>query len=94
VHEVNIEAKIFQIRKEDISITLIQKPTGIELNTSQENSQLVSLIVMEEILELKDLLQGIERLENPEGLCTELASGLFCEAFPKTSEEKKEDSLE
>jgi len=92
VHEVNIDAKIFQIRKEDISITLIQKPKVIELNTSQDNSQLVSLIVMEELLELKDLLQGIERLESPEGLCTELASGLFCEASPKTANEKTEES--
>ncbi len=91
VHEVNIEAKIYQIRKEDISITLIQRPEGIELNTSQENSHLASLIVMEEILELKDLLQGIERLESPEGLCTELASGLFCEAFPRSTDDKKEE---
>lgn len=87
VHEVNIEAKIYQIRKEDISITLVQKANGIELNTTRENSHLVSLIVMEEIVELKDLLQGIERLESPDGLCTELASGLFCEAFPKTQAE-------
>ncbi len=80
VHEMNIENKIFQIRKEDVSITLLQKDKTIELNTAPENSQLISLIVMEEILELKDLLQGIEKLESPEGLCSELASCLFCEA--------------
>jgi Kef-type K+ transport system membrane component KefB len=91
VHEVNIEEKIFQIRKEDISITLIQQPKGIELNTTQENSQLVSLLVMEEIIELKDLLEGIERLESPDGLCTELASGLFCEALPKQKAETEVD---
>jgi hypothetical protein len=79
VHELDIEDKIYQIRKEDISITLLQKDKKIELNTTQENTHLVSLIVMEEILELKDLLQGIEKLESPEGLCTELASCLFVE---------------
>jgi hypothetical protein len=77
VHELNIEEKIYQIRKEDISITLLQKNKKIELNSSYENTHLVSLIVMEEILELKELLQGIDKLRSPEGLCTELASCLF-----------------
>ena len=76
---MNIEEKIYQIRKEDISITLMQKGTMIEINTAHENTHLASLVVMEEILELKDLLQGVEKLESPEGLCSELASGLFCE---------------
>lgn len=79
VHEVNIEEGIYQIRKEDVSITLLHKEKMIELNTAQENTHLASLIVMEELLELKDLLQSIEKLESPEGLCTELASCLFVE---------------
>lgn len=79
VHELNIEEGIYQIRKEDISITLLHKEKKIELNTAQENTHLVSLIVMEELLELKDMLQSIEKLESPEGLCTELASCLFVE---------------
>jgi len=92
VHELNIEDKIYQIRKENISITLLQKDKTIELNTSQDNSHLVSLIVMEEILELKDLLQGIEKLESPEGLCTELAACLFCEADQNTGKKRSEDT--
>jgi len=86
VHEVNIEEKIFQIRKEDISITLLQQGNKIELNSVKENSHLVSLLVMEEILELKDLLEGIKQLDSPEGLCSELASDLFC------GEEEKKDN--
>jgi hypothetical protein len=92
VHEMNIEDRIYQIRKEDISITLLQKDKTIELNTTQDNSQLVSLIVMEEILELKDLLQGIEKLESPEGLCTELAACLFCEVDENTKTGGGEDA--
>ena len=91
VHEMNIENKIYQIRKEDVSISLLQKDKTIELNTAQENSQLISLIVMEEILELKDLLQGIEKLESPEGLCTELASCLFCETDDSGSSQGSKD---
>lgn len=87
VHEVNIDEKIFQIRKEDVSITMLQQGTKIELNSVQENSHLVSLVVMEEILELKDLLEGIKQLDSPEGLCSELASDLFC-----GEEEKKENT--
>ncbi len=92
VHEMNIEDRIYQIRKEDISITLRQKDKTIELNTTQDNSHLVSLIVMEEILELKDLLQGIEKLESPEGLCTELAACLFCELDESTKPGGSEDA--
>lgn len=86
VHELNIEEKIYQILKEDISITLLQKGKTIEINTNRENTQLASLVVMEEILELKDLLQGVEKLESPEGLCSELASGLFCELDKRKTE--------
>lgn len=79
VHEVNREANIYQIRKEDVSISMRRTGGAIELNTARENSQLVNLIVMEEILELKDLLDGVKRLESPEGLCCELADNLFDE---------------
>lgn len=79
VHELNIQEGISQIRKEDISITLIQKSSKIELNTAAENKELVSLVILEELLELKELFEGLHDIKSPDGICTELASGLFCE---------------
>jgi len=79
VHRLNIEGQIYHIKKEDIFITLIQRDKTIELNTSTENKHLVSLIVLEEILELKELLEAVHKLKSPEYLYTELATGLFSE---------------
>ena len=77
VHRLNMGSLIYHIKKENIFITFIQKNMGIELSTDAENKNLASLIVAEEILELKDLLEGIKDLGSPDGMCEELVSGLF-----------------
>ncbi|MFC2157925.1 cation:proton antiporter [Acidobacteriota bacterium] len=77
VHRLNLNSYIYHIKKEDIFITLIQNNRGIELSTESENKALASLIVAEEILELKDLLEGVKELDSPDGICEELVSGLF-----------------
>ena len=79
VHRLNLESRIYHIRKEDIFITLIQKDKNIEINTSKDNRQLVVLIVTEELLELKDLLEGAQKLKSPDGMCEALVTGLFSE---------------
>lgn len=83
VHRLNMDSLIYHIKKENIFITLVQKDKTIEFTTDRENRELVSLILAEEILELKDLLDGIEKLQSPDGMCEALVSGLF-------SDEKKE----
>ena len=77
VHAMNIDEHIYQIRKEDISITLVQRGTLIELRTSSDNRELASLIILEEMVELKDLFEGLDKIQSPDGLCEELASCLF-----------------
>ena len=81
-YKLNFEDHIYQIKKENISITLLLKGKIIEFNTAAENKQIVSLILLEEIIELKDLFEGIHKLKSPDLMFKELASGLF-------SEEKK-----
>jgi len=79
VHRLNLESQIYHIRKEDIFITLIQKDKKIEINTSKDNRPLVVLIVTEELLELKDLLEGAQKLESPDDMYEALVTGLFSE---------------
>jgi Kef-type K+ transport system membrane component KefB len=79
VHRLNLDSLIYHIKKEDVFITFIQKNKMIEMSTDAENKPLLSLIVAEEILELKDLLAGAEKLDSPDGMCEELISGLFDE---------------
>ena len=77
VHRLNMGSLIYHIKKEKVFINFVQKNRGIELSSDAENKNLVSLIVAEEILELKDLLEGIKDLDSPDGMCEELVSGLF-----------------
>jgi len=79
VHRLNMESLIYHIKKEDIFITLVQKNKVLELTTDSENRELVNLILAEEILELKELLDGVEQLQSPDGMCERLVSGLFSE---------------
>ncbi len=77
VHRLNLESQIYHIRKEDIFITLMQKDNNIEICTTKDNRPLVVLIVTEELLELKDLLEGAQKLKSPDGMCEALVTGLF-----------------
>jgi len=77
VHRLNLDNLIYHIKKEDVFITFVQHNKDIELTTDVDNKTLISLIVAEELLELKDLLEGIEKLESPHGMCEELITGLF-----------------
>lgn len=79
VHRLNLDRLIYHIKKENICITLVQENKGIELTTDSDNKQLANLIVAEEILELKDLLEGVEKLESPDGMWEKLTAGLFGE---------------
>ena len=79
VHQLNLNSQIYHIKKEDIFVTFVQKNRGIELTTDVDNKPLVNLIVAEEILELKDLLEGIKDLDSPDGMCEDLVYGLFSE---------------
>lgn len=87
VHEMNLDEHIYQIRKEDITITLVQKDNLIELRTSSDNRQLASLIILEEMVELKDLFEGLDKIQSPDGLCEELASCLFDDKEEKKTSE-------
>ena len=84
VHRLNMDSLIYHIKKEDIFIILVQTAKMIEFTTDSDNRELVTLILAEEILELKDLLEGMENLQSPDGMCEALVSGLF--------DDKKKDS--
>ncbi|MBN1696889.1 MAG: hypothetical protein JW881_05200 [Spirochaetales bacterium] len=64
VNRLNYENNIYQVRKEDILITIRQDASSILLSTSPANEQLVRLIIVEVIVELKDFFTGIEKMKN------------------------------
>jgi len=80
VHHLDTEQPIYQIRKENIAITLRRQEANLLLRTNKENEAVMRLILLEEILELKELLDGIQKMKSPDSMSTDLLSGLFGES--------------
>ncbi len=77
VNRVDINSPIYRIRQDEKSITLVQRGSDISLVTAPENEQLVRLILVEEIVELKELFEGLQRLGDPGELGGSLLDGLL-----------------
>ncbi|MFW6152172.1 MAG: cation:proton antiporter [Verrucomicrobiota bacterium] len=77
VKRLQMERPICHIRKEDIVITLTEQENKIVLETRRKNEQLVRLIVLEELLELKDFLDSVQKMKSPEALGADFMSQLF-----------------
>ena len=80
IHRVDSsQDRLYHIRKDDILITLVQKDNTISVRTSPVHEQLVRLLLLEEILELKDLLKSMESMKDPEKMGANLLMGMFSE---------------
>ena len=77
IHQVGIQGPILHLRKEEILITLIQNREKIILNTAPEHEPFVRLLMLDEILVLKDLLKGLEGMKSPDNMGAELLMGIF-----------------
>ena len=77
IHRMDFHQPIFHLRKDEILITLVQKENAIIINTMPKHEPLVRFLVTEEVLVLKDFLQGIEDMQSPDSMGKDLLSGLF-----------------
>ena len=77
VHRVHPETTTYQIRKEDISITIIQEGPCIQVLCAEQHKTVAGMIVVEEMLALRDLLESSKEMQDLEELETGLMQGLF-----------------
>ncbi len=79
VHRIHSHGSspIYRIRKDDIFISMEIRDTTLEFSTAHANGHLVRLMVMEEILVMKDLLASLEQIQSSEKMGSELLTGLF-----------------
>lgn len=77
VHKVDYNKRIYHIRKDNILITLIQDGENISINTAPENEAFVRLLMLEEVLDLKDFLSGLESMKSPDMMGADLLMGMF-----------------
>lgn len=77
VSRVDLTARIYRIRQNDINITMVQRDGTITLSTPSRNEQLVRLLLLEELVELKELMGSLERLGSTDSLGDDLIDGMF-----------------
>lgn len=78
IHRIDSsQDRLYHIRKDDILITLAQTSTQISVRTSPKYEQFVRLLLLEQILELKELFKSMESMKNTEQMGANLLMGLF-----------------
>ncbi|MEA1911213.1 MAG: cation:proton antiporter [Spirochaetota bacterium] len=88
VHKIDPNKRIYHIRKDEILITLIQNEDKISINTLPENEAFVRLLMLEEVLDLKDFLSGLESMKSPDMMGADLLMGMFG-VIPEKEPEKE-----
>ncbi|MFP4151345.1 MAG: cation:proton antiporter [Alkalispirochaeta sp.] len=80
VSRVDINSRIYRIRQDEIHITMVQREGQITLSTPAANEQLVRLLLLEELVELKELIGSLERMgSSTRSIGDDLVGGLFGE---------------
>ncbi|MFP4382646.1 MAG: cation:proton antiporter [Spirochaetia bacterium] len=74
---VDFNQHLYHIRKDEVLISLDQKDGKIAVNTDPVNELLVRLLLLEVILELKELVDELQKIKNPGDMGEDLLSGLF-----------------
>lgn len=77
VNRIGTDRPLYHVRKDEVLITVDQKESTIIVATGADHSQFVRLLILEELVDLTDLLEGIKQIGDPGRLGHDLAEGLF-----------------
>lgn len=72
VNALHYETRLYNIRKENAVISLKQTNNEIIVSSSPQQEQYIKLIILEQIVELKDFLESAGKLKNLNTIGTEL----------------------
>lgn len=75
VHHVDPGTPIYQLRREDIAMSLTQEHRRVEVKTSPENLHLAQLVVAEEMLELGETFEALKDMGSAQEIGKNLISG-------------------
>ena len=89
IHRMDFNRQIYHIRKDEILITLSQQDKIIEINTAPKYEQFVRLLMLEALLELKELIEGVQAMKNPDTMGADLLGGLFASEDDDSEDDKK-----
>lgn len=77
VGRVDFDRGVYQLRRDDSLITVVQTGGRLVLSTRPQDEPFVRLLLLEEILDMSDLVEGLKSLESPDSLGRNLMTGLF-----------------
>jgi len=77
VHMLDSDMPTYQIRKEDMAFSIVQDDVHITISMPLQYEHVGRLIVLEEVLALKDLLDSAKDMQSPDQMGTDLVSNLF-----------------
>lgn len=77
VHKLDSDVPTYQIRKEDMAFSIVQDDATITISMPCQYEHIGRLIVLEEVLALKDLLESARNMQSPDQMGSDLVSNLF-----------------
>jgi len=86
VHKMDNSSLLYHVRKDAIFISVMQKGVNLSINFSPENETFVRLLMVEQMIALKDLVAGIESMKNLDMMGADLMMGMFSQMEESPSE--------
>lgn len=75
INQMVLENKLYQIRKNDIFITMICKPEGLFFETSPNDINYVKTLMYESFVQIRDIMDGLKEITKPESLKNDFSEG-------------------
>ena len=85
---------LFTLRREDTAISAQCRQNELAVTSGKDQEQFVRLLMIEELLKLKDFLSGLETMKSPDMMGAELLIGMFAREDALLKEEQEEASQE
>jgi hypothetical protein len=77
IQQVDRGRSLYNLRKDEVQITVKQEGMLIELSTSEDDEPFVRLLMLEVLLDLKEFVQSIESMKSPDMMGADLLMGMF-----------------
>lgn len=77
IQQVDRNRSLYNLRKDEVQITVKQDGTVIELSTGEDDEPFVRLLMLEVLLDLKEFVQSIESMKSPDMMGADLLMGMF-----------------
>lgn len=77
VHHLHTDQPTYSVRKDDINFTVIEENSKLIINVPTAHKHIASMILLEELLSLSDLLDASEKMDDLKSMGNDLMAGLF-----------------